>query len=227
MLLVLNTPGQNPTGYTLSEDDWSAIAEAVESVPADVPVTVLLDLAYVRYVPEPEAWWDAVDRFLARGTVLLAWTASKTFTLYGARVGALVALHPSRPVLQQIDQALNLSCRGTWTACNHQGQLGVLRLLDDEKLRRASDAERRELVDLLGARWDAFASSIAGLGLETPPFHGGFFTCVLTEDAEGLATRLQERDVFTVPVSGAIRIALCATPADRMEELATAIGASL
>jgi aromatic-amino-acid transaminase len=227
LLLILNTPGQNPTGYTLSEDDWAGIADAVESVPDDVPVTVLLDLAYVRYVPEPEAWWDAVDRFLARGTVLLAWTASKTFTLYGARIGALVALHPSESVRRQIDQALNLTCRGTWTACNHQGQLGVLRLLDDAELRRTADAERRELIAVLEDRWSAFSGSIRDLGIQTPPWHGGFFTCVLAEDAEGLAARLQERDVFTVPVSGAIRIALCATPAERMPELAEAIGASL
>jgi aromatic-amino-acid transaminase len=227
VLLILNTPGQNPTGYTLSEDDWAGIASAVESVPNDVPVTVLLDLAYVRYVPEPEAWWDAVDRFLARGTVLLAWTASKTFTLYGARVGALIALHPAESVRRQIDQALNLTCRGTWTACNHQGQLAVLRLLDDPELRAAADAERGALIELLESRWSAFSSAIEGRGIRTPAWHGGFFTCVLTDDAEGLAARLQERDVFTVPVSGAIRIALCGTPASRMIELAGAIGDSL
>ncbi len=227
VLLILNTPGQNPTGYTLSEADWSGIAAAVEAVPADVPATVLLDLAYVRYVPEPEAWWDAVARFLERGTVLLAWTASKTFTLYGARIGALVALHPTDDIRAGIDQALNLTCRGTWTACNHQGQLGVLRLLEDPELRAGADAERGRLIDLLEARWDAFSGAIAGRGITTPPWHGGFFTCVLTDDADAVAARLTERDVFAVPVGGAIRLALCAVPESRMRQLAEAIGASL
>ena len=223
VLLILNTPGQNPTGYTLSEADWEGIAAAVETLPPDVPVTVLLDLAYVRYVPQPEAWWNAVDRCLARGTVLLAWTASKTFTLYGARIGALVALHPSDEVRARIEQALNLTSRGTWTACNHQGQLGVLRLLDDAALRSACDAERDRLIELLEARWDAFSGAIDGLPIETPPWHGGFFTCALTDDADAVAGRLADRDVFAVPVGSAIRLALCAVPAARMEELAAAL----
>jgi len=227
ILLLVNTPGQNPTGYTLTQDDWSGIAAAVEALPDHVPVTVLLDLAYLRYGLGPDAWWDAVDRILLRGTVLIAWTASKTFTQYGARIGALIALHPNAEAREEMNRAFDLTCRGTWSACNHAGQLGVLRLLEDEELRRASDRERGEFIDLLGDRWEAFSAAADAHGLHTPPWSGGFFTCVLCPDSHVMAHRLAERDVFTVPVSGGLRIALCATSADRMPDLASAVAETI
>jgi len=227
ILLLLNTPGQNPTGYTLTEDDWSGIADSVEALPDDVPVTVLLDLAYLRYGLGPDTWWDAVDRILVRGTVLIAWTASKTFTQYGARIGALVALHPDGDAREEMNRAFNLTCRGTWSACNHTGQLATLRLLEDAELSRAADRERGELINLLSDRWEAFSNAAEDVGLDTPPWNGGFFTCVLCPDAHVVGHRLTERDVFTVPVSGGLRVALCATPADRMADLARAAAEAL
>ena len=223
VLLILNSPCQNPTGYALTREDWEGVADILTAVPAEVPVTLLLDLAYVRYAEEDPTWWDAVERVLERGAVLLAWTASKTFTQYGARVGALVALHRDDETRGEIARALNFAARGTWSACNHAGQRTILRLLTESELGARVDAERDDLRALLDARWAAFAQASEGTGLQVPPWSGGFFTCVRTPDAPAVADALMERDVFVVPVEGALRIALCATRADQMDRLVAAL----
>lgn len=223
VLLILNSPCQNPTGYALSARDWAGVADVLGSVSASVPATLLLDLAYLRYARDEPAWWPAVDRVLERGAVLLAWTASKTFTQYGARVGALVGLHRDPAVRDEMARAMNFAARGTWSACNHAGQRAVVRLLEDSKLAARADAERAALRALLRERWAAFDEAARGTGLRVPSWSGGFFTCVRTPDAAALADALMERDVYVVPVDGAVRIALCATRADQMGRLVCAL----
>jgi len=227
ILLLLNSPCQNPTGYALTREDWGAVADAVTGLEAAVPVAVLLDVAYLRYSVGDPGWWDAVDRILERGTVLFAWSASKAFTQYGARVGALVGLHRSPEVREEMARAFNFAARGTWSACNHGGQLAIQRLLSDPTLAERTDRERAALRTLLSERWSAFSDAADAAGLRTPRWSGGFFTCVRTERATPVAERLMTRDVFVVPLPGAVRVAICATPARRMSELVGALAAEM
>jgi aromatic-amino-acid transaminase len=225
VLLILNSPCQNPTGYALTGEEWDGVAEVLASVPLPVPVTLLLDVAYLRYAREEPTWWPAVERVMDRGAVLLAWTASKTFTQYGARVGALVGLHRDDDTRDEMARALNFAARGTWSACNHAGQHAVTRLLVEPDLAARVDEERDRLRALLDERWAAFDEAATSAGLPVPPWSGGFFTCVVTPDAPGVAEELMERDVFVVPVEGAVRIALCATRADQMQRLVASLDA--
>ncbi len=192
-----------------------------------VPVAVLLDVAYLRYSLEDEDWWAGVDRMLEHGTVLFAWSASKAVTQYGARVGALVGLHRSPAVRDEMARAFNFAARGTWSACNHGGQMAIHRLLSEPTLAERTDRERGTLRGLLSERWSAFSEAASAAGLRTPSWSGGFFTCLRTGAAQSVAERLMSRDVFVVPVPGAVRVAICATPAGRMGELVTAVAAEM
>jgi aromatic-amino-acid transaminase len=226
VLVLLNTPGQNPTGYTFTAEEWDAIADAVASASARSAITVLVDLAYLRFAvgaPDP---WPALRRILDHGPLLMAWTASKTYTRYGARIGGLVSVTRDDDLRTEITRVMDLTARGTWTACNHAGQLAVQRLLTDPHLAAEADRERAELLQLLVARHAAFAEAAAALGLPTVPWGGGFFTAVPTPDAADVAERLTGEDVFVVPLQGALRIALCAVPAAQMGRLAEGLARS-
>jgi aromatic-amino-acid transaminase len=223
VLVLLNSPCQNPTGYTFTASEWDAIADAVESASQHAAVTVLADLAYVRFAVDAPNPWPALRRIIRHGPLLMAWTASKTFTRYGARVGGLVSVTPDAELRAEITRVMNLTARGTWTACNHAGQLAVRNLLVDPELCAAADRERGELVDLLVARHAAFAGAATALDLPTVPWGGGFFTAVPTADAAAVAERLTAEDIFVVPLQGALRIALCAVPEAQMGRLAEAL----
>jgi aromatic-amino-acid transaminase len=213
VLVVLNFPCHNPTGYSLSGDEWRAVSEVVSRVGTRVPVTVLIDAAYMRYGGAAATTWvDAVGDMLRAATVLVAWTASKSFTQYGSRIGALVALHRDPGEVTQMDNALGYTCRATWSNCNHVGQLAVTELLTDPRLVERSDSERDELLRLLQTRIDAFNVGALAAGLRTPRYDSGFFVAVFTPDSEVTARVMREAGVYVVPIDGAVRVALCCTP---------------
>ncbi len=89
VLTILNFPCHNPTGYSLDHDEWESVAAAVRRVGGVGPVCVFLDCAYLRYhVGDQNDWLDHVTTMLDSATVVVGWTASKSFTQYGARVGS-------------------------------------------------------------------------------------------------------------------------------------------
>ncbi|WP_419857414.1 aminotransferase class I/II-fold pyridoxal phosphate-dependent enzyme [Candidatus Palauibacter irciniicola] len=156
-------------------------------------------------------------------TVLVGWTVSKSFALYGARVGALVALHREAEERQRISNALGFSCRATWSNCNHLGLLGATELLTDPELRRRTDEERAGMIRLLNERVEVFNELAGRAGLSYPRYEGGFFVSVFTPDAEVTAATMREAGVYVVPMKGAVRIALCATPAHSIPRLVDAL----
>jgi aromatic-amino-acid transaminase len=223
-LVVLNTPCNNPTGYTLDDRDWAGVASAVRRAARLGPVSLLIDLAYAKFgAPGSDAWVRHVESLADDALLLVAWTASKSFTQYGARVGALVASHADPAERKRILDALSFSCRGTWSNCNHLGMLAITGLLDDPALRARADLERDRLRDLLGERVAAFNAAAGAAGLRYPRYEGGFFVTVFAADPERAAARMREDGVFVVPIAGAVRIALCSTPARDVPRLVEAL----
>jgi aromatic-amino-acid transaminase len=141
--------------------------------------------------------------------VLIAWSASKSYTQYGLRVGALIAIDPDQGERERIANALSYSCRGTWSNCNSGGLAAITRALVDPELGAKAAQERSALKALLDrrvARWNELAEPA---GLRYPRYDGGFFTTVFCDDAFGAATRLKADGLFVVPQAGALRVALC------------------
>ena len=228
-LLLLNDPCHNPTGYSMSERDWRGVAEAIGRHAARGPVAVLLDGAYCEYGPagglqRPIA---ALAGLASRALVLVAWTASKTFTHYGLRVGALLAVVPDAAQRADVQAALTFACRGTWSNCNRGGMAAVTRLLTDPALSVAVRAERAGLVRLLGERVDAFNREAKRAGLSYPRYDGGFFATVFTPRAAAVGEQLRKQGVFVVPVDGGVRLGLCAVPAAQIPELVTSLARAL
>jgi aromatic-amino-acid transaminase len=220
-VVVLNDPSHNPTGYSMSDDDWRRTAAALADASARGPVSLVLDLAYAVFSDGGSARpLAALAPVADRVLVTLCWSASKTFLLYGQRVGALVALATDDAERDELTAALSFASRGTWSNCNHGGLEAVTRLLADPAMRAAVEAERRGVIDLLARRVEAWNALAPALGLRYPPYAGGFFVTVACDDAEAAAAALRGRDVFVVPVPGALRVALCSVPAGDIERLA-------
>jgi len=203
-------------------------AEVVRAAGEEAPVAVLLDLAYHRFGGESaDLWIDAVPTMLETTTVLLAWTASKSFCQYGARIGSLVALHPDQEERNKLANALGFTCRATWSNSNHLGQLAVTDLLVDPELSQRADTDRAELVELLRTRVEAFNSAASAAELHVPRYDGGFFVVVFTPDGEKTAAVMREMGVYVIPLEGAVRVALCATPEAEIPRLIAALRAGV
>ena len=227
-LVVLNVPCHNPTGYSLSRSEWEQVCDVVEEVGQQGPLAVLIDAAYMEFAgSEARTWVDFVPRMLEHSTVLVAWTASKSMAQYGARTGALVAVHRDPEELKQIDNALGYSARSTWSNCHHLGQLAVAELLTDPVLVPKVRAERQEIMELLQTRVDAFNQHAGEASLPTPRYDAGFFVAVFTKDQDAAAAAMREKGVYVVPIPGAVRVAICATPASAVPRLVDALKVGL
>ncbi len=227
-LVVLNTPCHNPTGYSLDDDEWAGVVEVTEAMASRAPTSFVLDFAYAKFAPPGQSVWRPHLERLARSTgVFVAWTASKSFAQYGARIGALVGLHPDGEERLRIANALGYSCRGTWSNCNHLGMLAITEVLDDPELRLRSEEEREGLRRLLTERVKVFNRHAKEADLVYPRYEGGFFVTVFTPDARRTSQAMREQGVYVVPVDGAVRVALCATPAHEVPRLVDALAAGV
>jgi aromatic-amino-acid transaminase len=223
-LILLNTPCQNPTGYSLDLRELKALRNAIDGLSSKGPISVCLDVAYARFGAQPlDVVVDEMLELLPRALVMFAWSGSKSFLQYGLRVGALVAVHPDPEERSKLQNALSFSCRGTWSNVNAGGMIALSRVLNDSERRARVDRERVGMVDLLAkrvARWNDLAQRAK---LHYPRYDGGFFTTVFTENAHAVADKLKSDGVFVVPQAGALRVALCSVAERDIERLVTSI----
>ena len=159
-IVVLHACCHNPTGVDPTAEQWREIVATV-TARGLVP---FLDLAYQGFAEGIEADGAALRAFAASGTqFFVASSFSKSFSLYGERVGALSivtsAAEESRRVLSQLKRVIRSNYSNPPT---HGGAL-VAAVLSDPALRAQWEAEltlmrerirqmRDELVTLLQQR---------------------------------------------------------------------------
>ncbi len=215
-LVFLNDPAHNPTGYSMSDDEWRAVVDRVAARAAQGEVTLLVDCAYFLFggARDPRAFLAHLRPLVGNAAILFAWSASKSFTQYGLRVGALIACIADPQERAMVESALSYSCRGTWSNCNRGGLAAVTRMLVDPETARACDSERTALASLLRARVASFNALARGRGLHYPRYEGGFFVTVFHDRAAEKAEAMRAKGVYVVPQlprsgGGALRVALC------------------
>jgi aromatic-amino-acid transaminase len=224
VLLFLNDPCHNPTGYSMKREEWRRVIEALVAHADKGPITLLVDTAYLEYsAGDARAFLPELVPALGKLAVLFAWSASKTFTLYGARIGALIACLGDATERRATEAALAYSCRGTWSNCNHAGLVAVRKLLEDPELIASVNTEREVLKKTLLERVNAFNELARANGLRYPRYEGGFFVTVFHEDSFAHAKALRDVGVFVVPQKGTLRVALCAVPAAEIPRLVHAL----
>jgi aromatic-amino-acid transaminase len=231
-LVFLNDPCNNPTGYSMRPNEWRAVVERLVARSSEGAITLLVDMAYFAYgANDPRAFLRELTPLLGKVGLLFAWSASKTFTHYGLRVGALVACFADEKERALTENAFSYSSRGTWSNCSRGGQAAITRLLTDKPLAEACNAEREGLKGLLRARVEAFNALAPAKGLVYPRYEGGFFVTVFHDDPTGKAAAMKEKGVFVVPQRapagdqgrGALRVALCSVAEKDVARLVDAL----
>lgn len=223
-LIFLNDPCNNPTGYSMTRDEWRQVVDVLLKHSAS-PVTLLVDMAYWLYAGagDMRGFMHELKPLLGRVGLLFAWSGSKSYTHYGLRVGALIACEAEEKDRNATQAALAYACRGTWSNCVHGGMSAVTKLLTNQSLKSACDAEREVFKKLLQDRVSAFNAVAQPRGLKYPRYEGGFFVTVFHDEAEAQAEKMKSRGVYVVPQKGALRVALCSTAASDVPRLVEAL----
>lgn len=131
-VIVLHACCHNPTGIDLNEDQWGILIEQIRAA----KLVPFLDLAYQGFAEDLEADAKAVRLFAASGLpVFIAQSFSKTFSLYGERVGALTVIAQDAEEATRILSQLKRFIRANYSNPPTHGALLVSTVLNSPQLR--------------------------------------------------------------------------------------------
>jgi len=229
----LNDPAHNPTGLSLpAESRHALLTSFVESAVRNEHVghTLLIDAAYHLYADEPHGWAATIGEALDDGLpwpenllICFAISLSKSHTIYGMRTGALVCLHPDENSLSRLRDVMGVTGRQTWSAAPRVAQYVLSEMHAQEEGGAAWSHERDRLAELLNVRRNRFLQACESLDVQVNPSHDGFFAWYECEDPESIANACADQHVYLVPLSGGVRIGLCAIPTESIERVAEAL----
>lgn len=227
LMAIFNTPANNPSGYSMSDEDWKEVTDFFRECAKDTSkrIIILWDMAYIDYAGDPDETRSFLKFFEDMPENILtaiAFSMSKAFSVYGMRGGALVCLTTSKEVADEFEQVNTYSNRTTWSNGTRGTQQMLINIMADPAIRAQVDAERNAARLMLAKRAEVFLKEAKEVGLHHLPYQAGFFITVPAKDSAGLAAKLAERNIFVIPLARAIRFALSAVPMRQIPGLATA-----
>ncbi len=158
-VVVLHACCHNPTGADLTPAQWSQVVDAVKAC----GLVAFLDMAYQGFGSGLAADGAPVQQFVDAGLAFFVATSfSKSFSLYGERVGALSVICASAGDAARVLSQLKIVVRSNYSTPPTHGAQIVTTVLTTPALRSQWEAElssmreriremRQALVDGLGA----------------------------------------------------------------------------
>lgn len=229
VVVIINDPCHNPTGYTLTSTEWDAILQIVNRLSKQGPVVLLHDIAYADYNRAGNAWKQHFKKYnylSEKVMVVIAFSTSKTMTAYGARAGAQVVITKDKIQREQFKDAAIYSARSIWSTVNNSAMELFHKIESDPEIYNRYMAEKGTYVTLLEERANIFIEEAKSCGLPIYPFREGFFVTIKVPDEAkkaALNETLQQHHIYTVVVGGGLRIAICSVPKVKLIGLAQRI----
>ncbi len=158
-IVVLHACCHNPTGYDITAAQWDQVVAAVKSK----NLVAFLDMAYQGFGYGIQEDGMAIGKFVDAGlTFFVSTSFSKSFSLYGERVGALSVLCENKEEAARVLSQLKIAIRTNYSNPPIHGGAVVAAVLGDPELRALWEKElgdmrvrikamRQKLVDGLKA----------------------------------------------------------------------------
>jgi len=141
-IVVLHACCHNPTGYDLTPAQWDAVIEVVKAR----ELIVFLDMAYQGFgygIAEDGA---VIGKFVAAGlNIFVSTSFSKSFSLYGERVGALSVVANDKDEAARVLSQLKIVIRTNYSNPPTHGGAVVAAVLGDAQLRAMWETELGEM----------------------------------------------------------------------------------
>lgn len=226
LVVIINTPAHNPTGYTLTLKDWNGVIDILKRYSKGKKITILADVAYIDFAGDEDKYrefFPVLDDLPENILAVVAFSMSKGFTLYGLRGGAMICITKNEDVAEEFVLVNSFSARASWSNCPRAAMKVLSSIYEDEALLAKVKAERKKFCDMLVKRGKAFEQAAAEAGLKTVPFDSGFFISIPCKDPDAVGKELQKSGIFAVPLAKGLRISV----ASISEELCKTIPAKV
>jgi aromatic-amino-acid transaminase len=223
-IIVLHACCHNPTGADLSAAQWQEVVDVIRAA----NLIAFIDLAYQGFADGIKEDAVALDLFAASGLeFLVASSFSKSFSLYGERVGALTLVTASREESARVLSQVKRVIRTNYSNPPSHGGAIVAAVLANPELRRQWEVELAAMRERIRAMRIALAEKLAAKGVAQDfsfvvKQRGMFsYTGLTVEQVERLKTE------FGIYAVGTGRICLAALNSRNIDYVADAIATVL
>jgi len=227
LVLVINDPCNNPTGYTMTQRELKEVIDFLNSK-IDIPCVLIYDIAYLDFAYEGRKQTREKFPIFTKANsniiIIIAFSASKTFAVYGLRLGAQIILGKDQHSIKEYYDAGNFTARNTWSNCNKSLISMLISFDKNPELKKRFLFELDEVVGIQKKRSDLFLKEAREVGLVTHPYRSGFFVTIPVDNNELVLEKLIEKEkLYLLPFEQSVRLALCALPLKNIEGLALKI----
>ena len=141
-IVVLHACCHNPTGYDLTAEQWDQVVEVVKAK----GLVAFLDMAYQGFGAGIAEDGAVIGKFVAAGLQFFVSTSfSKSFSLYGERVGALSVVSANKEEAARVMSQLKIVIRTNYSNPPTHGSSVVAIVLNDPELRALWEKELGEM----------------------------------------------------------------------------------
>jgi aromatic-amino-acid transaminase len=162
-IVILHACCHNPTGYDISASDWDQVIAVVKAN----NLTPFLDMAYQGFgygIAEDGA---VIGQFVAAGLNFFVSTSfSKSFSLYGERVGALSVACESKEECARVLSQLKIMIRTNYSNPPTHGGTVCAMVLNTPDLRKMWEGELGEMRVRIKAMRSSFVEKLKAAGVQ-------------------------------------------------------------
>ena len=219
-LVILHACCHNPTGADLTKDQWKTII----SICQQKQLIPFLDIAYQGFADGIEEDGAAVRMFADSGmSFFVSSSFSKSFSLYGERVGALSIVTQSKEESARVLSQLKRVIRTNYSNPPTHGAAIVATVLNSPKLRQMREDELAQMRERIKSMRHGLKEKLAAAGIShdfsfIEAQRGMFSYSGLTADQ---VAKLQEQDAIYALSTG--RICVAALNSKNIDRVAQAI----
>ncbi len=224
IVMVINDPCHNPTGYSLTIEEWKELIAFINETAKKVPFILIDDIAYIDYsnnLAQSRAYMETWNSLSDNAMIVTCFSCSKTLTSYGLRCGAAVIMAQKNEDVREAEIIMEKKARATWSNIPNAAMENFSWLVNEN--RENFLKEKQQYIDLMKKRSDIFVAEAKEAGLAIYPYKEGFFVTVKMEDnqeREKFHAALMQHHIYTVQVNKGIRVAVCSLPVSKVYGLA-------
>ncbi len=224
VLFVINDPCHNPTGYTMKDSEWDMVIDMMNELSSDgTPIVLLHDMAYLDF---DSRGFDSTRRNIRKyqklndsAIVVMAFSGSKTFALYGVRIGAQIIVSNNKENIEDFNKANKFSARAKWSNTTNLGINLVTKILTDKELVKSFEDELAVSRKTLATRANTFIEESKKVGLKTLPFVCGFFITIPANNPDKAYEYLVKKKIHIIPMGNVLRVTISAISLDECKML--------
>lgn len=162
-VVVLHACCHNPTGYDLTSEQWAQVVNIVQAR----GLVPFLDMAYQGFGEGIAQDGAVVGQFIAAGVDFFVSTSfSKSFSMYGERVGALSVVCQSQEEAARVLSQLKIVIRTNYSNPPTFGAQVIANVLTNPEWRQMWEAELGEMRIRIKAMREALVSRLAAAGVK-------------------------------------------------------------